>query len=142
MLLALLVIRLRLLTNILVLLLPSVGCALLLPAVGYALVLLAVGYALLLRAILLLLFVQHFSSVHSDSVLEYRHPSSIAILWLRAVFGNLALPLSLTSFHHWLCLSSIAAASGALLQLYLVVVYDSVVRFWHLQHHCVVCATA
>ena len=50
---ALHVIRLRLLTNLIVLLLPAVGCALLLPAVGFA---------------LLLLF-HHVSSAHSDSVL-------------------------------------------------------------------------
>ena len=130
---ALLVIRLRLLTNLLVLLLPAVGYVLLLPAVGYALVLPAVGYALCLACCWLCSclaccwlcsslacywpcsclvcclpcsfasFFQHFSSVHTRNLSsEYRHPSSIAILWLHAVFGNLALPLSLTSFHHWL----------------------------------------
>ena len=49
----LLVVRLRLLTNLLVLRLHAVGTAFLLPAVGY---------------VLLLLF-HHFSSAHSDSVL-------------------------------------------------------------------------
>ena len=60
-------IRLRLLTNLLVLLLHAVGYALLLPSVGFALVLPAVGYALLLRF-------HHFSSAHSDSVLRVSSP--------------------------------------------------------------------
>ena len=71
---------------------------------------------------------------------EYRHPSSIAILWLHAVFGNLALPLSLTSFHHWLfwlwcCLCSLSKLNRCCERrappaVLCVVVYDSVVRFW------------
>ena len=103
----------------------------------------AVGYALLFFFIISPLLTRNRSC-------EYRYPSSIAILWLHAVFGNLVLPLSLTSFHHWLfrlscCLCSLnhcsswsepsvcctsALAGGVLLQLYFVVVYDSVVRFW------------
>ena len=110
----LLTLSLRLLTSILVLLLPV--------RVSSALVL------------LFILLTRNRSS-------EYRRPSSIVFLRLRSAFGNLALlflffwsPLALGRLAAHRDLSHLSRtsplASGAVLQRHFVVVFDSVVRFW------------
>ena len=86
---------------------PAVGVALVLPAVGVARVLLAVGYAFLavLEPVLLSSF---FSPTGSLTMVPISASSPLA-LWV------------------WFCL--------CFLQRHFVVVYDSVARFCHLQHH-------
>ena len=109
---------------------PAVGHALVLAAVGFSLVvLLAVGYALVLPAVgytlsVLLIFPCCW-------VCSSRGPPTRIVFFLATTTGSLALvpsliPLSTGSWL-WFCL--------CFLQRHFVVVYDSVVRLCHLQHH-------